>query len=166
LTTVTNEQSTSHSTGYTGFGILALGVASGLVMLGIGYVFHWLLPFYLPAVVEEYRGDAVFRPWSGWTHYYMFWHPIVFGVPFAVVFHFLSRAQISFGRLDGTRGGALYGFLVFAIGSLPVILLIYASFQVSAPLVLWTWCIPNLIQYTVAGTLLGFLHGWVQGLHH
>jgi hypothetical protein len=143
-----------------------LGIVSGLVMLGIGYLFHWALPSYLPAVVEEYRNEAEFRPWGGWTHYYMFWHPIVFGVPFAVVFHWLHCAQCFTDRLTGWRGGAIYGFLVFVIGSLPVILLIFASFQVSVPLVLWTWAIPNLIQYTAAGTLLGFLHDWVQGLHH
>jgi hypothetical protein len=166
VTSATNEQATTHSAGYTGFGILALGVVCGLVMLGIGYVFHWLLPSYLPAVMEEYRNGAVFRPWTGWTRYYMFWHPIVLGVPFAVVFHFLHRASCFTGRLAGPRGGALYGFLVFAIGSLPVMLLIFASFQVSERLVLWMWIVPNAIQYVAAGTLLEFLYGWVQRLHH
>jgi hypothetical protein len=135
-------------------------------MLGIGYLFHWSLPTVVPTVVEEYRDTAEFRPWGGWTHYYMFWHPIVFGVPFTVVFHWLHGAHCFTGRWAGPLGGALFGFVVFAIGSLPIILLIFASFQVSAPLVLWTWGIPNLIQYTVAGTLLGLLHDWVQGLHH
>ncbi len=164
LSSTTQEHATSHPVAHTGFGILALGVVAGLVMLGIGYLFHWLLPFYLPAVVEEYRNGAVFRPWAGWTHYYMFWHPMAFGILFAVIFHNLHRAHCFTGRLAGPRGGGLYGLLVFAIGSLPVFLLNYASFQVSAQLILWTWILPNLAAYLVAGSLLGFLYEWVRGL--
>jgi hypothetical protein len=164
VTSLQNEQSTTHGTSHTGLGIAALGIVAGLVMLGIGYLFHWLLPSYLPAVPEEYRNETVFRPWSGWTHYYMFWHPIAFGVLFAVIFHVLHRAHCFTGRLAGPRGGALYGLLVFAIGSLPVFLLNYASFQVSPQLILWTWILPNLAQYLVAGSLLGFLYDWVRGL--
>jgi hypothetical protein len=129
------------------------GVLAGLGLLGVGLAFNQIEES-IPAIGAEYR-PPVFRPWPGWSETYMLLHPVWFGFLFALVFALLGR-----GRNVGAWGqeavrGALYGASVFAVGSLPVFALIYASFQVSATLVGVSWALRNVTQYTVAGLGLG-----------
>jgi hypothetical protein len=54
----------------------------------------------------------------------------------------------------GIKGGLIYGAGVFCVGSLPVFLLAFASFQVSVEIIA-TWIVQNLCQYLAAGIALG-----------
>ena len=82
-------------------------------------------------------------------------HPFGFGLVFAAVYLALVARG---GVAQGWRGGLLYGAGVFAVGSLPVYLLAYASFQVS-PEVIASWVAQSACQYTAAGGSVG----WVAG---
>jgi hypothetical protein len=89
----------------------------------------------------------------------MLLHPVWFGFLFALVFAALGRGRnVGTWRREALRG-AVYGSAVFAVGSLPVLRLIYASFQVSATLVGVSWALRNVTQYTFAGLGLG-LFAW------
>ena len=78
-------------------------------------------------------------------------HPFVYGIAFAAVFLGLRRWS---AFPAGVRGGLVYGAGVFVVGSLPVYLLAFASFQVS-PEVILSWIAQSLAQYALAGMALG-----------
>jgi hypothetical protein len=129
-------------------------VLCGAVLFAVGVAFHFLTPRVAPWLEAEYRNQALFRPWGGWTGSYMFAHPWLFGVLFAGVF-FGARAVVGSTNLGGVRDGLLYGLAVFAAGSLPVYALNFASFQVSAG-VIASWVLQSLCQYSLAGLVLGW----------
>lgn len=58
------------------------------------------------------------------------------------------RRETSF--LSGVRGGLTYGGCIFLVGSLPVFVLAFASFQVSVEIIV-EWITQNLCQYLAAG---------------
>ncbi len=78
-------------------------------------------------------------------------HPFLYGSVFAAVFLALRKGS-TFPA--GIRGGLIYGAGVFSVGSLPVFVLAFASFQVSAEVIV-TWIVQNLCQYLAAGIALG-----------
>jgi hypothetical protein len=124
------------------------------VLFAVGVAFHFLVPLVAPGLEPEYRNDALFRPWSGWTRYYMLAHPWLFGILFAGVF-LCARAMVGSANLGGACDGLLYGLAVFVVGSLPVYALNFASFQVSMGVVA-SWVLQSLCQYSLAGLALGW----------
>ena len=126
----------------------------GAVLCAVGVAFHYLTPLVAPGLEAEYRNEALFRSWGGWTGYYMLAHPWLFGVPFAGVF-LGARALVGNANLGGVRDGLLYGLAVFVVGSLPVYALNFASFQVSAGVVA-SWVLQSMCQYSLAGLALGW----------
>jgi hypothetical protein len=128
-------------------------VLAGAALFGVGTAFHFLAPIVAPQLEAEYGNAALFRPWAGWTQTYMLAHPWLYGVLFAGGYVGL-RASGANG-LIGLRGGALYGLAVFAVGSLPVFALNFASFQVSTTLIT-SWALQSLCQYSLAGLALGW----------
>lgn len=132
----------------------AAGLLCGLVLFVVGAAFHILAPFAAPHLASEYRNEAIFRPWSGWTRAYMIAHPWLYGAIFASVY-FAIRAMTGSNTLDGATAGLIYGLGVFVVGSLPVYALNFASFQVS-PAVVSVWILQSLFQYTLAGLVLGW----------
>jgi hypothetical protein len=105
----------------------------------VGTLFHLLVPMIAPGIRPQFLNAALFRPWPGWTFTYMVINP--FGYGFSAF-------------PSGGRGGLVYGAGVFVVGSLPVYLLAFASFQVS-PEVILSWVVQSLAQYVLAGMALG-----------
>jgi hypothetical protein len=139
------------------FGIILVGgVTTGLTMLGVGIAFNTLEGAF-PAIQVEYANKAIFRDWPGWTESYFWIHPLWFGFVFALGFVLVNRGRLTAGWRQTASNGALYGGLVFFVGSLPVFALLYASFRVSAELILVSWVARNLTQYVIAGVFLGLL---------
>lgn len=54
----------------------------------------------------------------------------------------------------GPWGGLPYGLAVFLVGSLPIFLLAFASFQVSVEM-MGPWILQNAVQYLMTGAVLG-----------
>lgn len=126
-------------------------IAVGITMFLVGVVFYFLVPFIAPGIKPQYENFALYRDWKGWTSTYMLIHPFIFAPVFAAVFLKLRMAT-SFP--SGINGGLIYGAGVFCVGSLPVFLLAFASFQVSVEIML-SWIVQNLCQYLAAGVAIG-----------
>jgi hypothetical protein len=140
------------------WGRLVVGsLLCGAVLFAVGVGFHFLTPLAVPRLEAEYRNEALFRPWGGWTRTYMLAHPWLFGALFAGVF-IGARAALGGAQLSGVRPGLLYGLAVFAVGGLPIYALNLASFQVSAGMVV-SWALQSLSQYVLAGLALGWYCG-------
>jgi hypothetical protein len=122
-------------------------------MLMIGYVFNKVEAL-IPSIPAEYA-TSMFRDWPGWTKGYMLAHPIWFGFVFAIGFGVVNLGRPTGSWVAAGCGGAGYGVLLFFVGSLPILLLVYASFRVSPQLVAVSWAARNLSQYIVAGTCVG-----------
>lgn len=133
---------------------IAASVLAGAVLFAVGSAFHYLMPLVAPELGPEYSNAVVFRPWGGWTQAYMLVHPWLFGLVFAAGYLVLQGIAEP-TRFGGPRDGLCYGLAVFAIGSLPVFALNFASFQVSTTLIT-SWVVQNLCQYTLAGLALGW----------
>jgi hypothetical protein len=130
---------------------------AGLVMFAVGALFHWLVPVCAPSIESEYSNTSLFRPWEGWTQYYMIAHPFGFSIVFTLVFVLLQGVPRSNGLLHGNMGGIAYGVGVFVVGSLPVFLLTLASFQVPVKIIL-AWSTQNCAQYVGAGLCLAWVN--------
>lgn len=132
---------------------VACVVVAGMTLFAIGAVFHLMVPLVASGIPPQFGNAALFRPWTGWTSTYMALHPFGFAVVFTAVY-VLLRARG--GVAGGWRGGLAYGFGVFLVGSLPVFLLAFASFQVS-PDVIISWVLQSTCQYLAAGAAVGWV---------
>jgi tetrahydromethanopterin S-methyltransferase subunit F len=135
------------------------GIAAGATLFLVGAAFHLMIPVVAPNIPPQFADSPLlYRPWSGWTGTYMLIHPFVYGFVFAAVFLGL-RHWANF--LPGVQGGLIYGAGVFVVGSLPVFLLAFASFQMS-PEVALAWIAQSLAQYAIAGMAIGCVHDGVM----
>ncbi|HVJ85366.1 MAG TPA: hypothetical protein VM452_06955 [Caulifigura sp.] len=126
-------------------------LAAGVTQFLVGTLFHFGVPLVATSIPPQFANSNLFRPWEGWTSTYMVVHPFWFGAAFATVYLFLRSRQL----VDrGWRHGLAYGAGVFVVGSLPVFLLVLASFQVS-PEIIAAWVLQNACQYLLAGVVLG-----------
>ena len=141
--------------------LVAGSLLTSVILLGVGTLFHFTIPVLAPQLEQEYRNAALFRPWEGWTRLYMLVHPLLYGWVFATVF-LLVQAHVGTANLGGIRDGLAYGIAVFIVGSLPIYALNFASFSVSAGVVL-AWIIQSLCQYAAAGLVLGWCCGRSPG---
>ena len=128
-------------------------LVAGLIQFLVGYLFYKAVPVVAPAISRQYEDAALFRPWAGWTSTYMFFHPLGYGVIFALAYCGL-RSRCTF--LSGWRGGCAFGAGVFLVGSLPIFLIAYASFTMSVE-VIESWVLQNACQYLLAGVLIGVI---------
>jgi hypothetical protein len=80
-------------------------------------------------------------------------HPFGFGVVFATVYLLLLEGGCI---APGWRGGLPYGSVVFLVGSFPIFLLVYASFNLARQVVAY-WILQNACQYVAAGLALGLV---------
>ena len=130
---------------------VACCLIAGLIQFLVGYLFYKAVPVVAPAISRQYEDAALFRPWAGWTSTYMFFHPLGYGVIFALAYCGL-RSWCAFP--SGWRGGCAFGAGVFLVGSLPIFLIAYASFTVSTE-VIGAWVLQNACQYLLAGASVG-----------
>lgn len=126
-------------------------IAAGITMFLVGVVFHFLIGSLAPEIERQYKNPALFRGWQGCTSTYMTIHPFIFAPVFAAVF---LKLRIANSLPSGIKGGLVYGAGVFCVGSLPVFLLAFASFQMSVEMFL-SWIVQNLCQYLAAGVAIG-----------
>jgi hypothetical protein len=126
-------------------------IAVGITMFLVGAVFYFLIPIIAPGIASQYLNIELYRDWKGWTSTYMKIHPFIYAPVFTAVFLKL-RQETSFP--SGIKGGLIYGAGVFCVGSLPVFLLAFTSFQVSVEIML-SWIVQNLCQYLAAGVIIG-----------
>lgn len=136
--------------------VLVGGLAAGLLMLAVGWCFDQVETL-IPSIPAEYQTNPAFRPWPGWTKSYMAAHPLGFGFLFTAVFVVLGWSQPEQSWVVEARRGGMFGALIFLVGSLPIFLLIFASFRVSPTLVAVSWALRNAMQYTAAGMGLGVI---------
>jgi hypothetical protein len=125
-------------------------IVVGITMFVVGLLFHFLGPLFVPCLEQHYNNRDVFRDWNGWTSTYMLIHPFLFAPVFSAAFLLLRKAA---GVPSRFGEGIILGTGVFCVGSLPIFLLVYASFQVPS-VVIAVWIVQNLVQYLAAGFTL------------
>ena len=81
-------------------------LSAGVALFLVGCAFHFLVPRAFPRFHELFEDPALFRPWLGWTRYYMAIHPFVYGLVFTAGFRIIRRLA---ARDLGIRGGLAYG---------------------------------------------------------
>jgi hypothetical protein len=128
-------------------------LVAGLIQFLVGCLFHKGVPVVAPGIPPQFANAALFRPWAGWTSTYMFFHPFGYGVVFALAYCGLRR-WCAFP--SGWRGGCAFGAGAFLVGSLPIFLIAYASFAVSAEIIA-SWILQNACQYLLAGVSVGVI---------
>ena len=126
---------------------------AGITMFLVGTVFFFVVPVLFPDVERQYRNIELFRSRLEWTSTYMKFHPFLYGPVFAAIFLALRKGT---AFPAGIRGGLVYGAGVFFVGSLPVFVLAFASFQVPAEIIS-LWILQNHCQYLAAGVALGIV---------
>jgi ligand-binding SRPBCC domain-containing protein len=119
-------------------------------MFLVGAAFYMLVPILAPGIEPQYHNVEVFRAWPRILTY-MALYPFTYGFVFAAAFVAL-RHWSSFP--SGIRGGCIFGASVFVVGSLPVYLLEFISFQVSAEIIV-SWAMQSLAQNVLAGSAAG-----------
>lgn len=128
-------------------------VVAGVSLFVVGALFHFAIPMVAPTIPAQFANPELFRPWGGWTSTYMLLHPFGYGAIFALIYlALLGRG----GLVPGWRDGLLYGAAVFVVGSLPVFLLAFASFQVSTDIIV-SWMAQSVCQYLAAGVAVGLV---------
>jgi hypothetical protein len=131
--------------------MVACCLIAGLIQFLVGCLFYQAVPAIIPAIRAQYENSALFRPWAGWTSTYMILHPLGYGVAFALAYYGL-RSWCAFP--SGWRGGCAFGAGVFLVGSLPIFLIVYASFAVPFA-VIASWVLQNVCQYLLSGAAVG-----------
>ena len=125
-------------------------IAVGVTMFLVGLLFHISGPSLAPGFEQHYKNRDLFRNWNEWTSTYMMIHPFILAPVFSAIFLLLRKTS---ALLTGIRYGLIYGAGVFFVGSLPIFLLAFASFQVPFE-VIALWIVQNLFQYLAAGIAL------------
>ena len=124
---------------------------AGVALFVVGLVFHLVVPAVAPAIPPQYADTGLFRPWAGWTATYMAVHPFGYGILFAITYLSLLKRG---GVVPGWAAGCRFGVGLFLVGALPVYLLEFASFRVSAA-VITSWAVQAIFQYAAAGAAIG-----------
>jgi hypothetical protein len=132
---------------------LSCCLVAGVIQFLVGCLFYAAVPLVAPAIPPQYENAALFRTWTGGTRTYMLLHPFGYGFVFALVYCGL-RSWCTFPA--GGRGGCIFGAGVFLVGSLPVFVIIYASFMASVEVVA-SWVLQSACQYVLAGASIGIV---------
>ena len=117
---------------------------AGLAMLIIGFIVSMIMNIVWPASATEYANLAMFRSWSDQIMLFSFLYPFVLAVMLARVWQWLLPLNPDWRKF------AWFGFLTMTI---PGMLIIYASFQISLGMILG-WTITGLFQIFIASYLL------------
>jgi hypothetical protein len=132
---------------------LSCCLVAGVIQFLVGCLFYAAVPLVAPAIPPQYENAALFRTWTGGTRTYMLLHPFGYGFVFALVYCGL-RSWCTFPA--GGRGGCIFGAGVFLVGSLPVFVIIYASFMASVEVVA-SWVLQSACKYVLAGASIGIV---------
>jgi hypothetical protein len=55
-------------------------IAVGIAMILVGGVFHFLICYLAPGILQQYKNLALFRDWEEWTSTYMKIHPFLYAL--------------------------------------------------------------------------------------
>ena len=81
-----------------------MAFTTGLVIFAVGALFHLLVPVCFPSTEKEYTNSTLFRPWTGWTRYYMIAHPFGFSIIFTLAFAWLRGESDVCGSVPEQHG--------------------------------------------------------------
>ncbi|MBU0907108.1 MAG: hypothetical protein KKE05_03025 [Nanoarchaeota archaeon] len=125
--------------------IILPGLLAGLLMLIVGFVVSWVFGLIFPGLNAEYA-SGIFRAWQDPIMMLYFLYPFVLGICFAGVW------GLSKGKFKGTlwQRGAKFGLFVWAVFSIPGMLVTYSSFVVSLTMI-FSWLVMGLANGVVAG---------------
>ncbi len=137
--------------------VILPGLAAGVAMLVIGMGLNQALMFAFPSLNAEYNNTNIYRPWSDPAMSLYFLYPFVLGIVLALAWDKVKVVFKDFKEGDCIRRGASFGFGIWAISSIPGMLVTYSSFQVSA-LVTATWTLSGLVNGVVAGIIFAKLN--------
>jgi hypothetical protein len=119
--------------------LLKRGLISGLANLVLGFGINQFVTLLLPALANEYRNPAMFRPWSDPLMMVYFAYPFILGVAAAYLWEKVGKPKpVEFAKL------------YFLIATVPGMFITYTSFQITFPMVL-LWAVTGYIQILVAG---------------
>jgi hypothetical protein len=131
--------------------ILIPGLVAAVVMLVAAMAIGWACSLAFPSLTSEYSNTALFRPWSDPLMWVFFVQPFWMGIGLAWLW---NRVKGSFTEVTAVQKGIAFTSAVWAVTSIPGILMSYSSFPISLLMVL-TWLISSLIQLLLAGVVLG-----------
>lgn len=129
--------------------ILTSGLLGGVLMLTIGMTVGQLFQALVPSLKTEYENTDLFRPWSDPLMLLFFLQPFLLALGLAWVWdkvRFLLKAESDFKK------GLTFSLLFWGIATLPGMLISYASFPLSA-LMIVSWTTGALIQLLCLGFL-------------
>lgn len=125
--------------------IIGVGLLAGLVMTLTGVVINVVMNMVLPELNDAYKNLGIFRPWSDPRMMMFFLVPFFTGILLTWI---LTKVKdLVKGVTPGSKG-LNYG-LIYALTTLPGMLITYSSFNVSLAMVM-SWTVTNLIEGVVA----------------
>lgn len=126
--------------------IITSGICAGIVLLIISEVVLHITVLLFPSIAVEYFAPAFDTGSKHASLYYL--HPFVIGLALA---WFWTRFK---GVLTGSfiNRGIEFGLIYVAVGSIPMLWLIYAAMNVSLAIV-FTWFVMALLQGIIAGLI-------------
>jgi len=116
---------------------------AGLAMTVIELVISFAMSAIWPAIKVEYANSLMFRSWSDPAMMFYFLYPFILAVMLARIWHWALPLNPNWQK---------FGFLGFLTLTVPGMLITYASFQISATMV---------ISWTITGFLQLFFASWL-----
>lgn len=127
--------------------ILIKGLLAGAVILVVGMLLSPAFQALAPGLKAEYQNPDLFRPWSDPIMSLYFVHPFLLGIILAWIWNKVSAVVVAKSEL---QRGLIFGAAVWAMSSLPGMLITYASFPLSVMMVT-NWCISGLVEMLCVG---------------
>lgn len=124
------------------------GFLAGIAMIVAGFILNFIVEGIFPGLKIEYETSGLFRPWSDPLMWLYFVQPFATGWILAWVW---SYVKVFFTRPKLLCRGVGFG-LVYALFSIPGMIMSYSSFPVSLGMIA-SWTFSGLIQGIIAGLI-------------
>lgn len=128
--------------------IILPGILLGIIILLLGIGESYLFSFIFPSINAEFNNN-LFRSWSDPVKSLYFIYPFVVGLIFAWTWNKIK------GLIKGStfKKGFNFGLTIWLISSVPAVMVIYLSFQLSSLMIL-TWIIDGFLTSIISGLIL------------
>jgi hypothetical protein len=133
--------------------IFVPGFIAGFIMLFISVILSQLSVVALPYLNIEFENYSLYRPWSDPIMLFYFIQPFFLGWVLAWIW---NQVKGFIGEKHYLEKGLYFG-LAFWVVSLPGLLLIYSTFQVSLAMIN-SWVLTIFIQSVCAGLALAWMN--------
>ena len=130
--------------------IISSGIAFGIIMYVIGSIFGFLtgdMYTLTPALWKDMTGN--------WM-YYMIVFDVIVGIILATIYSFLRKAVPGTGAMKG----AIFGFMIWLVGSVTGLGMTYMTMAVSTTLI-GAWAFSGLLYYLIGGAALEMIYAKV-----